>query len=216
MAVIFTLLKHDIRVAFRSASSSLYPLLFFVMSTSLFPLAIGPESALLQQTASGVLWVMALLAVLLPLHQLFDDDYHDGTLEQLRVSGALPAIIVLARVASYWLVTVFPLVLISPLLALMLTLDTASIPRLVVSLLCGTPTLCFINAMAAALMLGARKGAGLVFLLSLPLTIPVLIFGTLAVEPSHHGQTAFIALSALLLIMAPISVTLCTAALQQK
>ena len=61
-------------------------LFFFVIVTSLFPLGIGPEPALLRKIAPGVLWVGALLATMLGLQRMFAADHADGTLEQMVLS----------------------------------------------------------------------------------------------------------------------------------
>lgn len=62
--------------------------------TSLFPLGIGADAALLRKIAPGVLWVAALLSTLLGLHRMFAADYQDGSLEQLVLS---PQPLVFAR-----------------------------------------------------------------------------------------------------------------------
>jgi heme exporter protein B len=52
------------KIAFRKPSTILNPLLFFIIAISLFPLAISPEAKVLSQIASGLIWVVVLLAVL--------------------------------------------------------------------------------------------------------------------------------------------------------
>jgi len=59
-----------------------------------------------------------------------------------------------------------------------------------VSLLLGTPVLSLIGSIGAALTLGLRAANVLVALLVLPLYIPVLIFGTGAVEASVNGTSS--------------------------
>jgi heme exporter protein B len=75
---------------------------------------------------------------------------------------------------------------------------------LIASLLLGTPVLSMIGAVGAALTLGLRGGGVLVSLLVLPLCIPVLIFGTGAVEAVASGMSVASHLSLLsaLLVLA--------------
>lgn len=211
------LLRHDIRVAFRNSSGMIYPLLFFIIAASLFPLAIGSETTVLKQVGGGIIWVMALLALQLPLPALFEDDYNDGTLEQLLMAGILPAIIAIEKIAAYWLVAVLPLIVAAPLLGIILMLETKAVMMLVLSLLLATPVLCLISGMTAALLLGTKKNSGLVFLIALPLTIPVLIFGAAAgsAETWELGKTALLALAGLFMIIAPITIAVCAAAIKQ-
>ena len=53
--------------------------------------------------APGVVWVAALLAALLSLPRLFANDYADGTLEQMLLSGEPLTVIVIAKVFAHWL-----------------------------------------------------------------------------------------------------------------
>ena len=177
-------LVRDARLAARSKGEVIQALAFFVVVVSLFPLAIGPEAALLKRIAPGVVWVAALLSVLLTLPRMFAGDHADGTLEQLALSVyPLPAIVA-GKLAAHWLMTGLPLALLSPLLGLQFGLETRELGVLFASLMLGTPVLSLIGAIGAALTLGVRGGSILLALLVLPLNIPVLIFGAGAVEQS--------------------------------
>lgn len=191
-------------MALRRRADTLTPLVFFVMVTSLFPLAIGPEPDTLRTIAPGVIWVAALLAALLSLDHLFLSDYRDGTLEQLVLAPFSLTLIVAAKIASHWLLTGIPLIVMAPVIALQFGLSADSILVLLSSLLLGTPVLSLIGATGAALTLGLRRGGLLIALLVLPLTIPLLIFGAGAVDASSAGLGADAHLSLLgaLLIVA--------------
>ena len=160
------------------------------MVCALFPLAISPDDDQLRVIAPGVIWVGALLATLLSLDMLFRHDFDEGTLEQLLFSKQSLYLLVLIRVLSYWLFTGLPLVLISPLLAIMLFLPVEAYWTLVLSLLIGTPVLCLIGCFAAALTVSIKKGGLVIALLTLPLFMPVLIFGSSAVVASAQGLPA--------------------------
>ncbi|HCX14901.1 MAG TPA: heme exporter protein CcmB [Rhodospirillaceae bacterium] len=187
MKAFFTLTGRDVRLAIRQSGDSLIVLAFFAMATVLFPFGIGPESAVLARIAGGVVWVTALLSALLSLDRLFAFDFEDGTLDQLILSGQPLTLIVLSKVSAHWLTTGVPLILLSPVLAVTLQLPAAGYGTLVLALAIGTPTVSLIGSVGAALVLGARRGGVLLSLLVLPLYIPVLIFGTGAVEAAIIG-----------------------------
>lgn len=191
-------LTRDLTIAMRHKDDVLNPLLFFVIVVSLFPLGIGPESNMLARIAPGVIWVAALLSTLLSLDRLFKSDFQDGSLEQLLLSPCPTFIIALAKISAHWLLTGLPLILISPLLAVLLNFPEASYSALLLTLLLGTPVLSFIGAIGVALTVGIKKGGVLLSLLVLPLYIPVLIFATSAIETAgmnlpYSGQLAIIA-----------------------
>ena len=177
----------DAKLAVRSKGEVFQALAFFVVVVSLFPLAIGPESALLKRIAPGVVWVAALLSVLLTLPRILASDYADGTLEQLALSAYPLPVIVAGKIVAHWLMAGLPLALLSPLLGLQFGLESRELVVLFASLMLGTPVLSMIGAIGAALTLGVRGGSILLALLVLPLYIPVLIFGAGAVEQAMVG-----------------------------
>jgi heme exporter protein B len=183
------LVWRDLILAWRRRSDLLATLFFFIIVVSLFPLGIGPERETLRTIAPGVVWVAALLASMLSLGRIFGNDYQDGTLEQLLLTPQPVYLIVLAKVLAHWIVSELPLVLIAPVLGLQFGLSQNGLAIVVVSLLLGTPVLSVIGSVGAALTLGLRAANVLVALLVLPLYIPVLIFGSGAVQASVTGSS---------------------------
>lgn len=183
-------IKRDLRLAMRRKSEVLTSLSFFIIVVSLFPLGIGAERDMLRQIAPGILWVAALLATLISLNRLFEQDHIDGTLEQLLLSPAPLGVLVLGKVIAHWLLTGLPLTLLAPLMAVQFGLPASSLPELAVALCLGTPVLSLIGSIGASLTLGLRGGSVLVTLLVLPLYVPVLIFGTAAVDITGTGSSA--------------------------
>ncbi len=183
-------MMRDLILAVRRLSDVLTTLFFFVIVVSLFPLGVGPEIEVLRMIAPGVVWVAAILASMLALGRLFENDYRDGTLEQLLLSPQPLSLLVLGKVMAHWAVTGVPLVLVAPLLGMQFGMSAQGIGVLLISLILGTPAISLIGAVGAALTLGVRGGGVLVSLLVLPLYIPVLIFGAGAVEASVSGLGA--------------------------
>jgi heme exporter protein B len=211
------LLRRELRLSFRRKSEWLGGVVFFVLVAALFPLAIGPEPALLQAIGPGVLWVAALLSSMLSLGRLFELDHLDGSLEQMALSAAPLSWLVALKVLAHWLTSGLPLVLLAPVLALQFALDGQALGMLVLTLLIGTPVLSLLGAIGAALTLGVRGGGVLQSLLLLPLYVPVLVFGSGAVDAQLRGlgaQAHVSVLLALLLGAAAFSPWVCSAALR--
>lgn len=187
IVILGAILRRDLRLALRQGADTLVVVLFFVLTVTLFPFGVGPEPEVLARIASGVIWVTALLASLLSLERLFQNDYEDGGLDLLALSPSSLELIVLAKCAAHWLTTGVPLVVAAPLLAVLLGLPANGFGGLVLAMVLGTPTLTLVGAIGAALVLGARRGGVLVSLLVLPLYVPVLIFGVAAVDGAVTG-----------------------------
>ncbi|VEB96087.1 Cytochrome c-type biogenesis protein CcmB [Cedecea lapagei] len=172
----------ELQVVFRRGAEIANPLWFFLIVITLFPLGIGPEPLLLARIAPGIIWVAALLASLMAMDRLFRDDFQDGSLEQLMLLPVPLPLVVLAKVTAHWVVTGLPLLLLSPLAALLLGLDFYGWQVMAATLLLGTPTLSFLGAPGVGLTVGLKRGGVLLSLLVLPLTIPLLIFATAAMD----------------------------------
>ena len=193
--------KRDLLIAFRRRSEIVHPIIFFVMVISLFPLAIGDDKVLLQKIAPAIIWVTALLATMLSLDNLFRSDFEDGSLEQMTLLKTPLSMLVTAKIMAHWVITGLPLILITPLLAVLLYMPSESISMLLLTLLLGTPTLSLIGAVGIALTVGLRQGGVILSLLILPLYIPVLIFATLALQNVEQGFSAEAQLAMMLAIL---------------
>jgi heme exporter protein B len=198
-----TLLR-DLRLALRGGGDVLTLVLFFVIVGAMVPFAVGPDQALLARIAPGVVWIAAFLSMLLGLGRLFSADGDDGSLILLRQAETPLAAVVAAKVMAHWLVSAVPLLLASPLLAVLLGMDGGAFWRTLLSLLLGTPALAAFGAVGAAVTVGIRGGGLVAPILVAPLSIPVLIFGTGAISGQQAGSA--------LLLLAALSLTAVTLA----
>lgn len=190
LGALLAVLRRDLRLALRQGADSLMVVAFFVITVTLFPFGVGPEQAVLERISSGVVWVTALLAAMLSLDRLFQADYEDGSLDLLTLTPTPTMVLVIGKMIAHWLTTGLPLIIASPLLALLLHMQTDGYMVLLAAMALGTPSLSLIGGVGAALILGARRGGVLLSLLVLPLYIPVLVFGVSAVEAAVMGLDA--------------------------
>ncbi|MGH8206820.1 MAG: heme exporter protein CcmB [Steroidobacteraceae bacterium] len=201
------MVQRDLHLALRRSGDTLQPLGFFVIVSTLFPLALQPDMSLLRDIAPAALWVGALLSSLLALDLLFREDAQDGTLEQLALCGLSFTGLLAAKTAVHWLMTGLPLVVVAPLVAAALGVPVAAVPGILAALLLGTVALSLIGAVGAGLTMGMKRNGSLLALLVLPLAVPVLIFGARATELAIGGES-IVAPLYLLGAMAVLAVTL--------
>ena len=190
MGILLAIIRRDLSLVMRQGSDAFVVLIFFVVTVTLFPLGVGPDPLILQNLASGIVWVSALLAAMLSLDRLFQTDYDDGSLELLVLSPYPLELVVLCKCLVHWLTTGLPIMLISPVLALMLNIKTGAFLYLISSMALGTPIISLLGAVGAALVLGSRRSGVLIALLIIPLTIPILLFGVAAIQAATEGYSA--------------------------
>lgn len=200
-------LRRDLALAFRKPAQLIQPLAFFALVTMLFPLAISPELSQLRQVAPGALWAAALLASLLALEFLFRDDSQDGTLEQYALSGQSLTALIFAKTLAHWLLTGLPLALMAPLAAIALGAPGGALRGIVAAVVLGSVTLSLVGSIGAALTLNIKRSSVLLSLLTLPLSLPVLIFGARATQVAISGGSLVAPLE-LLAALAVLGVTL--------
>jgi heme exporter protein B len=161
--------------------------LFFLMILFIFPLTIKPDPLLMKTIAPGLVWMAFLLSLLLSSERLFQQDYEHGVIEQLLVSGQPLSLIIAAKTIAHWVLNIVPIILLCPLIALVFSLNTWELSVLILSLLCGTPALLFLCALAASFGVGVGQKGALMALILLPLTLPILIFGSGTLNIAMQG-----------------------------
>ncbi len=184
------LLQRELLLSFRRPDQLLQPVVFFLIVTTCFPLALSPQLTILRQLAPGVLWVGALLASVLALESMFRSDAEDGSLEQLMLLGLPLTLVVIAKAVAHWLLAGLPLVLVSPLIALAMNLEPRCFPLIMASLALGTGILSWLGAIGAALTVSLKRGGVLLSLIVLPLAMPVIIFGASATDRAAAADSA--------------------------
>ncbi|OGT45390.1 MAG: heme exporter protein CcmB [Gammaproteobacteria bacterium RIFCSPHIGHO2_12_FULL_41_20] len=187
VTLLVRILWSDLLIFFRRAREWLYPLGFFIIVLSLFPLAMTPDPFLLQTLAPGIIWIAALLASLLALENIFVSDMEAGFIEQLLLNAHPLSLLLTVKIIAHWLVAEMPLILLMPLLGWWFHLSFAVSGMLMITLLLGTPIFSLLGMLGVALTLGLRSQGALLGLLILPLMVPVLVFGVGTVQQYMAG-----------------------------
>lgn len=210
MKAFAAVIGRDLRLAFRAGGEAMTLVLFFVMIGVIVPFAIGPDRPQLMRLAPGIVWIAAFLSMLLGLDRMFRADEEDGSLALLRHSVLPLEAVVAAKVIAHWLVTALPLLIATPVLALLLSMSWAQWGMTVLGLVIGTPALVSFGAVGAAVTVGLRRGGLIAPVLILPLSIPVMIFGVGMADPlAGGGATLFlIALSLVVTAFSPFAAAL--------
>ena len=180
MIPFFAQIEHDLMITWQNRQDLGVMLIFFVIIIALFPLAIGSNLAILSPLAVPIIWIAALLSTLAGFDRLFAQDVRDGWLDQVSLSQLGLGWYALAKAISHWLSAGLPLLIMTPMMAMILNIPASQLPALLVALVVGSMGLTLLGVIGAALAEGARRGAALMALLILPLAMPLLIFGTLA------------------------------------
>ena len=200
MSLIWALIRRDLVLSLRQGGGAGTALGFFLSVVVLLPIGLGPDQALLQRLALGLLWIALLLSVLLSADRIFQQDYEDGSLDIMAMGPVPFELVVLAKSIAHWLSTSLPLAIVAPLLGFLINLEAAAILPLALAMGLGSIALSLLASIGAAVTVGLRRGGLLISVLVLPLYVPVLIFGVAASSGAVAGPD--IATASLLILLA--------------
>ena len=182
-------IKRDVLVNTRSLIDVISVFGFMLLIIILFPIGIGPTKEKLDIVSNAILWISLIIAIIPSLEKMLQKDFDSGWLDQIATSPAPLEIILLAKSISHWLIVIIPLILASPLFAILLDLEFNQIPWIILSMTIGGLSISLIGIIGAALVLGARRGNALLPVLIIPLIIPILIFGVGINEAVKTGSS---------------------------
>ncbi len=186
MKLFNSIILKEIMITKRLGYENFFPIIYLFIIMMFFNISFGYiETIAMKEMIPFIIWIACLLICVLNLENIFKDDYDDGTLEILLINHDSLESNVLAKIFSHWLISNVPVILAAPLISIILGVDAKTTSVLLVSLLVGTPTLSLIGSIAAALTVSLKKNKILISLIVLPLYVPILIFGTSAVNNAY-------------------------------
>ena len=181
--------RRDCLHCIKNPSQLLNPLIFFVMITAAFPLAVDSSKSQLTQIGPGIIWIIAILSYLLTLQHLYLDDADDGCLDYIILSPQPLPLLVLAKICAHWISSGLPLIIISPIIGIIYQMQVDTILVMIATLFFGTFALSLIGSIGASLTISVNNSNILVSLLVLPIMIPILIFGARTIGLYQAGTT---------------------------
>ena len=202
-------IRRDILINFRSLIDLISIIGFMILIIILFPLGLGPVQEKINIVSNAIIWVGLILAIIPSLEKLLQKDYENGWLDQIATSPIPLEIIMLSKGMSYWLIMLIPLILTSPIFAILLNMDLKNIPWLVISISSGSLAISLIGLIGSALILGTKRGNILLPILIIPLMTPILIFGVgvneaiKINEPPYGNLFLLLAFTLIYLVISP-------------
>lgn len=162
---------------------------FFLLICIFFPLTMPADIQLLRVIAPGLIWIAMLLALFLSAERLFHPDEEEGVIEQWMVSGYPMSLLVLAKLLVHWVVHALPMIVMCPMLMFLFRFSVTETSAVALSLICGTPTILALCAVAAAFGVGLKQKSVLMGLVVFPLTVPVMILGSASIALVMDGMS---------------------------
>ncbi len=196
--MIGAIIRRDVTLALRSGGAWLYGVFFFAVFITLSAIALGGSLNIMRPFAPAFIWLAVIFSALLSFPAVFQDDFEDGNLAQFKISGISLISLCTAKTLSFAIISIAPLLIATPIAALVFDMPSNTLIATGLSLLLGAPALTVYGVLSGAILAGRRGGGFLIVLITTPFLIPLIIFGLEAV--SGYAQDGFGALEFRVLI----------------
>ena len=214
----FNNINKEFLIASRSGLEVLMPIMYLFIIMIFFNISISyVEKNIITELLPLMIWISCLLICVLNLETIFKEDYDDGTLDMFIINNRHMERDIFAKITSHWILSNLPIVIVAPILSMILGLDTNTSFVLFITLIIGTPTMSLIGSIAAALTISLKKNKILVSIIVLPMYIPILIFGTSAVNNSYFDisyNSELLMMTIIFLVFLLVSPIACSKALK--
>jgi heme exporter protein B len=206
------IIKRDLRRSGQVLGKAGNTPLLFILLIMLLPLSMGPQAHMLQDSAGGILMVVLVFTVLLNIDVLFVEDWRDGTLDMIVMSGRTLGGYACAHMLAHWCMQALPLVVLAPLAAASLGVPLSAFGITALVLALASAIFILIGGIANALMLKARGGAFLLAFITMPFYVPALIFASASLQLAYRGLSPLTPLALLgalmvaVLVLAPLCI----------
>ena len=169
-------------LTFRNFYDVLTIIIFFILGILIFIFSIGPNKEIYSQIGVGIIWTLLLLSTNLSIKKLFQDDFNDGNLILLFISGLSFELVVIIKMITNWFFFQLPFFIVIPIACLILNVDINKILLLIMTFLIGSPILTALSAISSSMNLLNDKNFAIGSVIVMLLSIPVIIFSVNIIE----------------------------------
>ena len=141
MYIFWLIFFRDLKVAFKSKQELLTPYVFFLIVSSMIPLAIGPISWDTPIIGIGFIWIAILLSSLMVMDSLFRTDINDGSIDRFLILPYSFSFVVLAKIFAHWVVSCLSLIILAPFVAISFGLPSTKALFLALIIFLTTPAI---------------------------------------------------------------------------
>ena len=150
---ILALFYRELKISYRNFSDILSILMFFLLGILIFVFSIGPNTEMFNEIGIGVIWTLILLSNNLSLRKFYQNDFNDGSIILLHMSGLSYELIVLIKIMIIWIFLQLPFFIIIPLAAILLNIELPNVNLILISFLIGSPILTSIASISGSMNL---------------------------------------------------------------
>ena len=202
--ILLTIFLREYSLNFRKIYNVLTIFIFFILGIMIFIFSIGPYKEIHNQIGVGIIWTLLILSGNLAIKNIMQDDFDDGNLTIIHLSGISFEIIVLIKMLSSWLFFQFPFLIIIPIACVLLNIEPNKIYIIIIIFIISSPILTCISVISSSMNLLNDRNFTVGSLILMFLSIPLIIFsvGTINANQDLYKSQLNILIGILLLFIA--------------
>lgn len=200
-----TLLIHELKYYMKNFHEVIYIYGFLLLMLLLFPMGLRGELQLLPELAPMMLWLGLVVTVSLGTRELFQREAMNGVLEGYLQLYEGAGRIVAVKWLVFYLAIVAPVGLLLPIILGLYGMAWDKLGGYGAMILSGGAALSMLAAMVACITAGLERGRAVGILVILPLSTPILIFGSAALHtPEGWSESGLLFMLAYSIFLLPI------------
>ena len=151
-------------------------ILFFFLSVFVFIFALGTDEQLLKTIGVGIIWSLLLLSSTLSLRKFYEDDFKNGILTIIHMSGMSYELIVFLKIFSHFIFVQVPFLVSLPIVGILFNLAINEIYNLILTFIIGSLILSCLGSISASMNLLNKTNFSIGSIIVLLFSIPLIIF----------------------------------------
>jgi heme exporter protein B len=173
---IFLFFKRESKLFYSNIVDLFSNILFFFLSIFVFIFALGTEEQLLRTIGVGIIWSLLLLSSTLSIRKFYEDDFKNGILTIIHMSGISYELMVLLKIISHFLFVQIPFLLSIPVAGIFFNLPMTEVYNLLLTFIIGSLILSCLSSISASMNLLNKTNFSIGSIIVLLFSIPVIIF----------------------------------------
>ena len=170
------ILYREYKIILQNYYDILTIILFFLLGILIFIFSIGPNEQILNQIGVGVIWTLLLLSTNLSIKKFYQDDFNDGNIFLLHMSGLSFEFIVLIKLLALWVFSQLPFIVIIPVACVILNIQKENIYLILITFLLGSPVLTMLASISGSMNLLNNKNFAIGSIVVMIFSIPLIVF----------------------------------------
>lgn len=200
-------IRREGRLIAGNPAAFITPFVFYLIILVVFPIVVELSRDEIHRMVGALIWFAIALSFLSLMPRIFFDDIRQGVLDQIKVHQGDLKQYVMAKLIVMFIAVFGPVLLALPFVGMLYELAPWQLGNLFAAIVAGGIIMTSLGALLMALSVGLESEQALVAVLYLPLLVPVLILGALALD-SLSGRLSIELLVAGAMAMMAFSVDL--------